>query len=239
MSPIGDQDRDGAERPLAAEYALGVLDGPERARAEALAARDPAFAAEVAAWQARLAPLADDVAPVSPPESLWARIEARLPVALPERKPSPARPGLWRNLAFWRGLSFGSLGLAAASVAALVIVARTPAPVPLLARLGPAAGGATFVAAVDPQRRAVMVIPAALGGADARVPELWLIPADGVPRSLGVFDPDHPAAMPIPEALMPHMTRSAALAVTLEPPGGAPGGRPTGPVIAQGTLATF
>lgn len=237
MSWTGDQDRHDEDRPLAAEYALGVLDSAERARAEALVASDPAFAAEVADWQARLAPIAEAVVPVAPPETLWARIEGRLP--LPERRPAPERASLWRSLAFWRGLSFGSLGLAAASIAALLIVARTPPPAPLVARLGPVAGDAAFVAAFDPVRQSVMVIPATLAGADQRVPELWVIPGDGVPRSLGVFDPAQPAVLRIPAPLLPHLTREAALAVSLEPPGGSPTGLPTGPVVAQGTLATF
>src|SRR5437868_3856425 len=66
-------------RTLAAELALGVLDGEARARAEARAASDPEFAAEAAAWSARLHPLAEDVAPVAAPDTLWPRIEAALP----------------------------------------------------------------------------------------------------------------------------------------------------------------
>lgn len=228
---------DEPERPLAAEYVLGVLDAAERRLAEDRLAREPAFAAEVAFWESRLGPLADDVAPVTPPAALWTRIEASLPRT---GSVAPVRPSLWNSLAFWRTLSVGSLGLAAAALAALLFPPTTAQmPMPMVARLGPASGGTSFVAAIDPARRAVMIIPAALAASDPRVPELWVVPADGIPRSLGVFDPARPAAINVPDALLPQLTREAALAVSLEPPGGSPTGRPTGPVVAQGTLTTF
>ena len=57
---------------LAAEHALGVLTTRERAAAEQRMARDPAFAADVLAWRARLAPLVEEVASVTPPSALSA-----------------------------------------------------------------------------------------------------------------------------------------------------------------------
>ena len=48
---------------LAAEYALGVLDGADRANAARLANEDDAFAALVAQWHERLAPFLDEIAP--------------------------------------------------------------------------------------------------------------------------------------------------------------------------------
>lgn len=95
MSP-NDEDR---ER-LAAEYALGVLDERERRHVEALSARDEAFAALLLAWETRLSPLVEEVAPLAPPERVWSRIETVV-------APSPIRPSPQRSsgLAFWRWLS--------------------------------------------------------------------------------------------------------------------------------------
>ena len=50
---------------LAAEFVLGTLDNDERRAAQVRLAADPAFAAAVAGWQARLQPLADANAPVA------------------------------------------------------------------------------------------------------------------------------------------------------------------------------
>jgi anti-sigma-K factor RskA len=43
----------------------------------------------------------------------------------------------------------------------------------------------------------------------------------------------------VPESLLPKVNSEAILAVSLEPPGGSPTGQPTGPVIANGKLATL
>ncbi|MFD2181882.1 anti-sigma factor domain-containing protein [Rhodoplanes azumiensis] len=77
-----DDDRAG----LAAEYVLGTLDADERDEADALIARDPAFAAQVAAWERRLGELDTMVDPVTPPAAIWMALRARLP------EPSAAAP---------------------------------------------------------------------------------------------------------------------------------------------------
>ncbi|MGF7150871.1 anti-sigma-K factor RskA [Sphingomonas zeicaulis] len=63
---------------LAAELALGVLDGPERAAALRRLLADPAFGREVDDWRERLAPLIDTVPEQAPPATLWQRIEKRI-----------------------------------------------------------------------------------------------------------------------------------------------------------------
>ena len=63
---------------LAAEYALGVLDGEELAEARRLQSSDPAFAAEIARWSMRLAPMLDQVNSVEPPACAFDAIEQRL-----------------------------------------------------------------------------------------------------------------------------------------------------------------
>jgi anti-sigma-K factor RskA len=90
---------------LAAEYVLGVLDEAERREAERRIAREPAFAAEVAYWEARLGTLAEDVAEVAPPARVWRGIEATI-AGTPSRTRS-----VWNSLAFWRAFGVGSSGL--------------------------------------------------------------------------------------------------------------------------------
>ncbi|MGB9323911.1 MAG: anti-sigma factor, partial [Pseudolabrys sp.] len=52
---------------LAAELALGVLEGAERATAERRATRDRGFARLVEDWEHRLTPWAAEIAEISPP----------------------------------------------------------------------------------------------------------------------------------------------------------------------------
>ena len=66
---------------IAAEYVLGVLGVAERREVERRLAQEPALASEVAFWEERLTGLADAVAPVSPPQATWSRIETAIGAA--------------------------------------------------------------------------------------------------------------------------------------------------------------
>ena len=55
---------------LAAEMALGLLEGEDRAAARARLMQDRDFARSVADWQERFVAMTDDIAPVAPPAKL-------------------------------------------------------------------------------------------------------------------------------------------------------------------------
>jgi anti-sigma-K factor RskA len=232
MSDILDHSGMPADELLAAELALGVLAGPERTQAEQRRAREPAFDALVVAWEERLAPWAAEIDEAAPPPQVWDNIAAQLPA-----QPA-AHPGLWQNLAFWRWLALAGGALAAACLAALVYLgALSPSP-PLVAAID-GGGRHHFVATVDTRRGTIAVVPAAFAADATRVPELWLVPSGGKPHSLGLLRADRTVTITIPAALIPRTTDNAALAVSLEPPGGSPTGQPTGPVIGSGKLTTL
>lgn len=227
---------------LAAEHALGVLTAPERAAAELRMAREPAFAADVEAWRARLAPMIEAIPAVEPPPGLWPRIEAALPA---NDNASAGALGRWRQVAMW------SMGTAAASLAAVallianpqLIVRPAPAQPPvavaqvLNARIDTPAGQHLFVAAYDPTRQAVLISSLVPPGTDpGHVHQLWLIPADGQPRSLGFVPVGATVALPVAQPLAPLAAPGAVLAVSVEAPGGSKQPRPTGPVAATGKL---
>ena len=226
---------------LAAEHALGVLSGPERAAAEARAARDPAFAALIDAWRERLAPLLAETPEASPPPAAWRRIEQALP--------ANDNAAIRRRLRFWQGSAIGALGLAAASLAMAAMLATRPPLAPPLATPAPILNASLmsptdqaepmFVAAYDPARRALIVTSLMKPGADpTHVHELWVIPADGKPHPLGMIEPGKSKAMPMPKAMAPMFAPGAAIAVSVEPPGGSPRrDAPSGPIAAMGHLA--
>lgn len=223
---------------LAAEHALGVLNARERAAAELRMAREPDFAAKVEAWRERLAPLSEGVAPVAAPAGLWPRIARSLPA-------NDNQVGVLRRLKFWRGATMGSLGLAVASLAMVAVLATrppeviTPVPAPMMnARLMTNGGQPLFLAAYDPERKSVLVASLVPPGTDPNHShELWLIPADGKPRSLGLVEPGASKSMPISDAMAAMATEGASMAVTVEPAGGSPSTGPSGPVAAVGKLA--
>jgi anti-sigma-K factor RskA len=229
MSDIHDHSGPREDELTAAEYALGVLSGAERTAAERRLAREPAFARLVSVWEERLAPLVVEIDEISPPPQVWGRIAAALP------SQSETRSGLWSNLAFWRGFGLVS-ALAAACLALVIYFGALNHGQPLVAAID-GGGHHHFVATVDAKRTTIAVIPAAFAGdVNGRVPELWLIPADGKPRALGLLQADHAVTLAMPAALSPLATSNSVLAVSLEPQGGSPTGQPTGPVIASGKL---
>ena len=92
-------------------------------------------------------------------------------------------------------------------------------------------------AAWKPSERRLMVMPGDMPPEPGRTHELWIIPADGKPRSLGLISGDGPHRMAVDETMAPMFAEAAMLAVSVEPEGGSPGDAPTGPVIASGALA--
>lgn len=218
---------------MAAELALGVLEGEERAEALRLSLADPAFAAAVRGWQERLDPMGDGFAEVPAPD-LWPAIEARL-----DAQP---RDGEIAAIRFWRRTAAAAGTLAAGLAAVLVftpVSVNVPAPEqplapPVIAQLA-GADGTLLAANVNVQTGQVIIRAISLPDSDL-VPELWVIPSDGVPRSLGLISAENTTAVTLSDAVRPLVTDGATLAVSLEQPQGAPHKAPSSTPIAMGKI---
>jgi anti-sigma-K factor RskA len=217
----------------AAEYVLGVMSASERWALEQRLTREPALVEDVAFWEQRLGTFVDEIAPLTPPDQVWSRIEQ---VVTPP-PPPPPREGFWQSLAFWRPFGIGSALIATASLGAIIYVTILPAPrSPMMAMLESSGGQASFTAAYVPGRQTLVLVPATLVNSERRTLELWLIPPGDRPHSLGLIEPGKPVRIQMPPALVERLTNSASLAVSLEPAGGSPTGLPTGAVVASGKL---
>lgn len=224
---------------LAAEYVLGTLRGPARRRFQVLLTAHPALRSAVRRWEEQLAPLADSVAAVAPPEQVWTGIEARLFAA---REPAAAAPvagpaGWWNALGLWRG--FSALATTAA-VALLVVATQVPppqAPIVVVLATNPGAAIATnasFVASLSADGRALVLKPLnAPTLTAAQALELWSVPAQGGPRSLGLVRADQATTLLLQAGVK---NATAAFAVSIEPAGGSPTGAPTGPIVSLGQI---
>ena len=251
LDPSEDPEENGAPDMAAAELALGLLDGDERALAIRRVLAEPGFARSVERWRTHLAQLFDLWPAVEAPD-LFARIERSLdrPAEAPVATlviPPPGKSRVWPTLA---GLS----SIAAAGL--LVVLFTRPVPVPtttpqprptavvaaarmptLVAAIDPDAKGAATVTAVyDAQAGAIRLTEAKLVGAD-RSAELWVIPAGGTPHSLGMLHTRGGTALTLSRDNRARIAAGALLAVTAEPIGGSPTGQPTGPIVAKGALA--
>lgn len=231
---------------LAAQYVAGTLRGPARRRFEALLPSHPALQAAVAAWQERLMPLTASLEPQPAPPAVWRGIQARLWPEAPDATAARATAfDSWRRLAFWRGAA-GFASVAALTLAVLLAGPRdAPAPIVVVLDSTPAAASAVagsggFVASVSADGRALVARPLqALALDTGRVLELWSVPPEGQggPVSLGLVRADGATVIrrdKLPRELLKGGT--AALAVSVEPPGGSTTGAPTGPVVFAGRL---
>jgi anti-sigma-K factor RskA len=106
----------------------------------------------------------------------------------------------------------------------------------MVASLGAEGGPAALIITYDPNSRSLIATPAVLQGAAGHDHELWVIPAGGTPRSLGLVTTGRSRKLTIPPALLQSIGTDSTLAVSVEPEGGSPTGQPTGPVIATGQL---
>jgi len=221
----------------AAELALGVIEGEERATAWRRVLADPAFAREVERWRAYLAQLFAVWPEVEAPAGLLPRIERAL-----DGDQRAAAPGWWRAAAIVSTL-------AAACLLLVVLLRpgvqpRAPVPVPspapspavpaslLVAELAPTGDAEPASALYDPASGTLRIGENGWheAGRDA---ELWVIPAGGTPRSLGLLDPAGRTQMIVPAANRDALAAGATLAVTIEPVGGSPTGQPTtAPIVA-------
>lgn len=233
----------------AAELALGLLSGAERAEAERDLLRDPAFRASHAFWTATANQWLEDVPPEQAGSDLWPAIEAAI---ADERRPNPrtidtqsdsGRPSfVWAIAA--------TLAAVLAGTAATYFYQREAAArrdnASLLQQLAEA-GGERHVAQITGASSRVLVTALynpASGTVDLKldlpskpslVPELWVIPNDGKPRSLGTFTTAS-AQLEVRPELRPFIKDGATLAVTMEPSAGAPHASPTGPVLGATQL---
>jgi anti-sigma-K factor RskA len=229
---------------LAAEYALGVLAGKALSDARDLLRKDSAFQADVAGWLGHLAPLLDEVAEAQPSSETWQRVEQRIGAPASANDNQPA---LRRQLNMWRAIAAGASALAA-SLAIVVVTQPAPAPpagadrpaetpTPLVATLGTEGQSGLLVATWDPANRKLIVGAAAGLPADpAHSHELWVIPGDGTPRSLGTMPAAARMHAQLDAPVAGLLQAGATLAISVEPLGGSPTGAPTGPVVASGTL---
>ena len=220
---------------LAQRYAVGTLRGAARRRYEALLPGHPQLREGLQRWEQHLMPLTGVLLPRTPPPRVWQRIEQRL---WPSTAAAPQ--AWWQRLALWRGIS-ASASVATLALAVLLVLpgpAQPPVVVVLQGTGGAAQAANSFVASVSADGRALVARPLLPVSLEAnRVLELWSVPPEGAPRSLGLIAADGATVIDrrrLPASLLKGGT--AALAVSIEPPGGSPTGMPTGPVIYAGKL---
>jgi anti-sigma-K factor RskA len=235
-------DKPELRRRLAAEYVLGTLAGPARRRFQRLLETDSSLRQDVAWWENRLHTLYGGLAPVRPRAEVWDDIQRRLGNDL---KGAPIVGNVDTALIaanesrFWR--FWASVSTAIAAVFALALLLRAPTPVPVAPAPVATSAAPSWVAllqmpnstmhwtvSLSPQRGEMT---AAAGGEppalDGHSPELWWLSPQG-PVAIGVLPLTGGGTMQLPKGMGGGEIK---LAVSIEPAGGSPTGKPTGPVV--------
>ncbi len=208
---------------LAAEFVLGTLAGAARRRFERWRGSDPFVERRVRAWEERLAGLAFRLKPVTPSPATWTTIERRI---------GPAPRSRWHAFA--------------AAVVAVAVLGLGWFLWPQL-QVAPPAAQAIFASkagevlwrvelAADGEYVEVSAI-GTVSYPDQRSLELWALPSDASPVSLGLMPASGRLRLALDERQRAALGLAANVAVSEEPLGGSPTGAPTGPVLYVAAIA--
>ena len=216
---------------LSDDYALGLLSPTEATLFEALMDRDPGVARHVGSLRDRMLPLDLSAPPVAVPADFAARVRRELPAqVVPLRAPPAAAP--------WRA---GIGGLIAAAVVGLLVgfggAGLRPLPEPRVVAVLVDDAGVPQAVIDDYGNDSVSVrFVADIPVPADRTLQVWTLPSPQIgPTSLGVLDRTAATQLRFPD--LPDPQAQQLYEVTLEPLGGSPTGRPTGPIVGKGFAA--
>lgn len=222
---------------LAAEYVVGTLRGKARTRYQKLMMQYQAVSDATAQWEQYLTGFAETLPPVTPPANVWESIQIKLGhkaandagIATGVNTPSDSGQVLdfeKEKQKRWKNLSF--LSTAAALVLAVLLFVMQPIPAPEVSHIAVvnnADNTPLWVIEVSDETMNVKVTDAFVALADKDY-ELWMVPANGeAPISLGLMPEANGDTRVTPDILLSQSI--AALAVSLEAPGGSVAGAPT------------
>lgn len=223
------------DRERIGDYVLGLLEGADLAAFEQQLASDPDLRMAVERLRGHLGKLDDTAEPLPANPALWDRIAAELDTPMVTAAPPRAA-----NDNRWRGIA----GIAASLLVALGIgylagsnFGQTPQPlmVAVLLTEGSAEPAVLVEAFADDSIR---LVPLELAQKpNDRVYQVWTLPDPATgPVSMGIFD--DPQTMRLAGPNLPTPQSGQLYEITLEPTGGSPTGRPTGPILVKGFAKT-
>jgi anti-sigma-K factor RskA len=239
---------------IAGEYVLGTLSDEERRAAAERLKTDANFARLVHEWEERLSPLSETQEPVAAPLGIWHKISNRLedqPVI--ERIPEVTNTNnnldkvtkLVASRNRWRAAFVGAIALAASFIglqAAGIYLPFLPKPAAdgrFIAVLNPSGSTTGFVIKVDVGTKKLEIQRIANKAPTGKDYELWVIEPDKAAKSLNVVGRN--AVQQVSYSNFDKANsgnQSLTFAITLEPEGGSPTGKATGPIVFSGQLIT-
>ncbi len=223
------------DREQVGEYVLGLLEGNDLATFEQRLSREPELADAVARLQAHLEAL-DDTAGTQPADpALWQRIADHLDTVV---QGPPTRPAARRaaNDNLWmRRMAMAASIVVALGLGYLAGTSQPSAPQPIMIAVLLNEDGAQPGAIVEAYADdSIRLVPLELATRpEDRVYQVWTLPdPETGPVSMGIFDDPQTIRLAGPNLPLPESGQ--LYEITLEPAGGSPTGRPTGPILVKG-----
>jgi anti-sigma-K factor RskA len=234
---------------LAAEYVLGTLAGPARARLQRWLRDDAALRLKVAEWEQRLSPLLESIPPLAPPATVWRAIERGLPAPAPNQS-KHASGGLWR----WLALVSSGAAVAFGVLAAVLWLQPPPAPTIVVQNPAPSAPAMLAYLTEAGSRNLGMLVscsPEDMAAGKLRVRivqdhpnmpdgtswELWALgESDAPPISIGLIGIEAEQVLRLDPKAIKALAAAKAIAMSQEGPQGSTSGKPEGPVLMSGPL---
>ncbi|KPF62906.1 anti-sigma factor [Porphyrobacter sp. AAP60] len=239
---------------IAAEWALGLLEGEELLAARGKFATDADFAWRKDWWDNWFAPLTDAMPGAEPGGAVWDGIAARIASQQAVAASAPGEPeasgnviDLEARVRRWQWVAGLSSAAAAVALALFAFApdqtpgdppAQIAAAAPLVATVPIGETGLRLDVTYIPESEKMLVAAIGLTADGVHDHELWLVPQNGgTPQSLGVVAPGQVRSMVLPAAITANLGDGAGLVLTREPIGGKPEGVDAGPVVAEGAFA--
>jgi anti-sigma-K factor RskA len=229
---------------LAGEYVLGLMSESDRDDFEQRLRAEEAVRAALASAQDRLLELDATAPPSAPPDDMWNRIEAGLGQASAqvidarERLGQPGKAARHSGpasrsprVSFWQGFAAASLAAVIAGALALTVLAPDR-PRLIIVLLDSDAKPVSIVEAFDGQQ--IRVVPLTnFNVPTGKTLQVWTLPDQTTgPVSMGLMP--SPGATTLQGPSLPAPKPEQLYEITLEPAGGSPTGRPTGPILGKG-----
>ena len=220
---------------LAAEYVLGTLDHAERSSVAARRLREPDLDSAINDWEGRLTALNEKVVDVQPGADVFDKIMARIdaPAEAATNANSAEIIQLRHRLTGWRRLAIGATAVAA-TMAGIFIYDSAVFPArnqQYVAVFNQGDQQPSFILSIDLETRELTIRPVAAHAPSGKSYELWIVSDRIKLRSLGLLDS---AVSPTRKQLGefdPALLQKATFGISLEPKGGSPIGKPTGPAL--------
>lgn len=225
----------------AAELALSLLQGEDKAAALRKQLSEPGFAQKVAAWNERIHPLFDEIIDVSPADNIWDKIEDIIDNQSPIADSPRIVSVLERQVNKWKMGAIGSGALAACLAVILVlsngvseITADEASPVAVAQLTGPIEG-LVLVASYNPDSAQMRIDVSGMPETETQ-PEIWIVSGNAKPQSLGQIGRDGLSEMIVASDHRSLINNMSSLVLTMEPESDVPHDAPSGEAVASGKI---